>query len=1268
VDPYWTKSDYLRLGEHGEGAVRLWALRRLENLGLDFPVELLRRRLGDEDEMVAAATAMLIGRHKVSELADALLDRLLRGGGTVEGVCAMAMAELGDGRIMKFLRRQISRGPFASDPGVVHALATLKGPEANQLLREAFEQVPTRGTAPVASLIARAFVECDPKAAIPLVVDRWLECSEGEDADALLAALLSAADFQDEVEELRDSMRPDRESSWPGLHEAMLATLSQHGPLRLTIDASRACRKGKWARLVEALVPIADWLEAEARGLDDNECALTLARTLGARSKRIGGSSERAMVASGLMLLDLVRLSHRVRARTLTIPEVPEERLRWLLSEAAVSFPDAAASVFDLLAVETPTPDWVEACVRAVEARTEQATAAADLLGAWHSAAGAAVLAGILGDREDPDLAEAAGDALAAIGEAAVDAVLGRLGSAEDPVLIEDCLEVCALLPSRRVVAAIGRCFENLFIHAPEPLLQTIQILGAREFIDLLGRELREGEVAAEQVFAFLCQVHGVADSRLEAIRRRLDARLRRMVEPERDPVQEPDVSLELGLRCNACRRTYTYDVREIYVDPEAKESEGFQPFIKDGIRCKGCGRENDYTLPEKTQLLLLSELALLTERSEAEGKEIFQGSPFRFARLGLSDGRRLQPREARQDYEDRLARRPDDPELLVGYANVLRVLGEAERAETALKRALELDPAAADAYVTLGQFAEERGDLGVAEEMYRQCVALGRKGRFYRVKDRREFLEWVEEALIRIQGARAARSPEPVSAQARLEALAAQDRGAVKVGRNDPCPCGSGKKYKKCCLLKAEATSEARRPESADERLRQRLTAYVGGSLPQAEMDRAMREFFGEQFDLDKKRLAVDPDGVEAVWPAFLEWLIHDFRLSTGSPAIARFLAERGRSLPAEERAILEEWQDAAVGLHEVLDLEPGRSLTLRDVFTGETRTVREVRGSLSAVRWDLIGARMIRVHGEPFLSGTVTAFHPADREGLVAHVKERYQSYCRDHPGASWREFFRAESLILHRYAERLVREARPPKLCTTEGHSVMLGRLRYDIRDSRRLLEALTAAPDFEETTEPGGQAETRHFAWLRTGPAEWYVKETKHPRDTMVLTSQRLDADAGEVASGLGTLTVEGDQLTVETMSAERLAWAKARLADLVGNAILLRADVVEDPMQKISSMPEPDVAKEATPQIPMELQTRLLGQMLHKHYTAWLDQKIPALDSRTPRQAARDMLLRPKLIQLLRQIENQQDRERQQGKPWYDATWMWEALGISRTEA
>ena len=31
------------------------------------------------------------------------------------------------------------------------------------------------------------------------------------------------------------------------------------------------------------------------------------------------------------------------------------------------------------------------------------------------------------------------------------------------------------------------------------------------------------------------------------------------------------------------------------------------------------------------------------------------------------------------------------------------------------------------------------------------------------------------------------------------------QVRKFDKVGRNDPCPCGSGKKYKNCCLSKGE-------------------------------------------------------------------------------------------------------------------------------------------------------------------------------------------------------------------------------------------------------------------------------------------------------------------------------------------------------------------------------------------------------------------------------------------------------------------------------
>jgi len=35
-----------------------------------------------------------------------------------------------------------------------------------------------------------------------------------------------------------------------------------------------------------------------------------------------------------------------------------------------------------------------------------------------------------------------------------------------------------------------------------------------------------------------------------------------------------------------------------------------------------------------------------------------------------------------------------------------------------------------------------------------------------------------------------------------------------MNIGRNDPCPCQSGKKYKKCCLLKIEELQQLENSE----------------------------------------------------------------------------------------------------------------------------------------------------------------------------------------------------------------------------------------------------------------------------------------------------------------------------------------------------------------------------------------------------------------------------------------------------------------------
>ena len=60
----------------------------------------------------------------------------------------------------------------------------------------------------------------------------------------------------------------------------------------------------------------------------------------------------------------------------------------------------------------------------------------------------------------------------------------------------------------------------------------------------------------------------------------------------------------------------------------------------------------------------------------------------------------------------------------------------------------------------------------------------------------------------------------------------------------------------------------------------------------------------------------------------------------------------------------------------------------------------------------------------------------------------------------------------------------------------------------------------------------------------------------------------------------------------------------------------------------------------------------------RHYRGWLDEPLPALDGRTPREAAGLKAARPKLIALLKDMENLSARERLDGRPAYDFGWMW----------
>src|ERR1017187_5228608 len=76
-----------------------------------------------------------------------------------------------------------------------------------------------------------------------------------------------------------------------------------------------------------------------------------------------------------------------------------------------------------------------------------------------------------------------------------------------------------------------------------------------------------------------------------------------------------------------------------------------------------------------------------------------------------------------------------------------------------------------------------------------------------------------------------------------------------AKPGRNDPCPCGSGNKYKKCCLAKEEAV-EREQLAKADAKRAERAAAHTQ-NLREVKAAIAARLLGAEDADEDELPIA---------------------------------------------------------------------------------------------------------------------------------------------------------------------------------------------------------------------------------------------------------------------------------------------------------------------------------------------------------------------------------------------------------------------------
>ena len=445
-----------------------------------------------------------------------------------------------------------------------------------------------------------------------------------------------------------------------------------------------------------------------------------------------------------------------------------------------------------------------------------------------------------------------------------------------------------------------------------------------------------------------------------------------------------------------------------------------------------------------------------------------------------------------------------------------------------------------------------------------------------------------------------------------------------MKIGRNEQCPCGSGKKSKKCC--QAERPLSYTRAERTSARTK--LLEYVDQHLVD-EDDLALDEFWEPLDDLEDTNLN---EHFSAVSEQVLDdWFVFDRQLATNETVVERFLAAEGPRLTRGERAHLEALKASTMRLYRVEELSPGESLTLVDLIEGGQVTVQEKLGSRSLHRFDALVARVVvpGASGKPELEGLLTIAQPW-LEGLRAAVKQDRADDIAQHPGASLDPFYRSMPPHFHEVWARSILTPAVPRLANTDGEEMVVTRIHFSVLNRGALVDAL------EHSKLERGKGET----W------SWYGPNVK-----------------GEPVS-LGLLRLRGDSLELEVNSVARGTRGRALIEQLGGDSIRHQATTHEDMQQLVRESLKSDKASESSETgLSPELQEALVLDHLSKHYRDWLDIPVPMIDDLTPREAAKRPAMRQRTIELLQGLDGMYQRALEENAPAFDPSWLWDELEL-----
>jgi hypothetical protein len=223
-------------------------------------------------------------------------------------------------------------------------------------------------------------------------------------------------------------------------------------------------------------------------------------------------------------------------------------------------------------------------------------------------------------------------------------------------------------------------------------------------------------------------------------------------------------------------------------------------------------------------------------------------------------------------------------------------------------------------------------------------------------------------------------------------------------VGRNDPCPCGSGKKYKKCCLSKDTAVDlEAFRSERAEESLRGEIMKFAMGERFKDEMLEAYQAYKGGAADVSLMLMNQDP--LENI--RFIDWFVHEHKHSTEKKSVIDMFDElRSKTLDDNEKKLLVEWIASRLGAFEVESVKGG-VLKLNDVFGEESYSIEDPEACEEVEPEMVVVARVTSSWGVGKLAGAPIMVSAESKQKLIDAVTEDFEKHKEDNPDAELSQF---------------------------------------------------------------------------------------------------------------------------------------------------------------------------------------------------------------------------------------------------------------------